>query len=136
MRNVWDLLLMPLVLLIGSPVVLIPKMTTHATIQPDLMETNSSSSSEHLNSNKESSPRFSLYDNNALGIKISCPADWKPSLKSSTNNFTFVEFHQNTTGNHQQPNPLTSFITLSVEGISDLNLTLDSLTKQNLALAN
>ena len=128
-----------LFLLFGSLVVLMPNMRTHAFIQPHIMETNSSSSSNHLNNNTTNS-KFSVYDNKDLGIKISYPSEWKPYLKRSSSNFTFIEFVQNMSnsiGNQQQHTPLSSFITLSIENISDVTTrTLDSLTKQNLALAN
>ena len=128
-----------LFLLFGSLVVLMPNMRTHAFIQPHIMETNSSSSSNHLNNNTTNS-KFSVYDNKDLGIKISYPSEWKPYLKRSSSNFTFIEFVQNMSnsiGHQQQHTPLSSFITLSIENISDVTTrTLDSLTKQNLALAN
>ena len=127
-----------LFLLFGSLVVLMPNMRTHAFIQPHIMETNSSSSSNHLNNNTTNS-KFSVYDNKDLGIKISYPSEWKPYLKRSSSNFTFIEFVQNMSNSigHQQHTPLSSFITLSIENISDVTTrTLDSLTKQNLALAN
>jgi hypothetical protein len=128
-----------LVLLVGSLVFLMPNMRTHAFIQPHIMETNSSSSSNHLNNNNTTNSKFSVYDNNDLGIKISYPSEWKASLKRSSSNFTFIEFVQNMSNSmgHQQHTPLSSFITLSIENISDVTTrTLDSLTKQNLALAN
>jgi eukaryotic-like serine/threonine-protein kinase len=128
-----------LVLLVGSLVFLMPNMRTHAFIQPHIMETNSSSSSNHLNNNNTTNSKFSVYDNNDLGIKISYPSEWKPSLKRSSSNFTFIEFVQNMSNSMgpQQHTPLSSFITLSIENISDVTTrTLDLLTKQNLALAN
>lgn len=129
-----------LFLLVGSLVILMPNMRTHAFIQPHIMETNSSSSSNHLNNNNTTYSKFSIYNNNDLGIKISYPSEWKPSLKRSSSNFTFIEFVQNMSnsiGHQQQHTPLSSFITLSIENISDVTTRmLDSLTKQNLALAN
>lgn len=131
-----------LFLLVGSLVILMPNMRTHAFIQPHIMETNSSSSSNHLNNNNNTTnSKFSVYDNNDLGVKISYPSDWQPSLKRSSSNFSFIEFVQNMTNSmgHQQQEhtPLSSFITLSIENISDVTIrTLDSLTKENLALAN
>ena len=129
-----------LFLLVGSLVILMPNMRTHAFIQPHITETNSSSSSNHLNNNNTTFSKFSIYNNNDLGIKISHPSEWKPSLKRSSSNFTFIEFVQNMSniiGHQQQHTPLSSFITLSIENISDVTTrTLDSLTKQNLAIAN
>ena len=129
-----------LFLFVGSLIILMPNMRTHAFIQPHIMETNSSSSSNHLNNNNTTNSKFSVYDNNDLGIKISYPSEWKPSLKSSSSNFTFIEFVQNMSnsmGHQQQHTPLSSFITLSIENLSDVTTrTLESLTKQNLALAN
>lgn len=130
-----------LFLLVGSLVILMPNMRTHAFIQPHITETNSSSSSNHLNNNNNTTfSKFSIYNNNDLGIKISHPSEWKPSLKRSSSNFTFIEFVQNMSniiGHQQQHTPLSSFITLSIENISDVTTrTLDSLTKQNLAIAN
>ena len=128
-----------LFLLVGTLVILMSNMRTHAFIQPHIMETNSSSSSNHLNNNNTTFSKFSIYNNNDLGIKISHPSEWKPSLKRSSSNFTFIEFVQNMSNStgHQQHTPLSSFITLSIENISDVTTpTLDSLTKQNLAIAN
>jgi eukaryotic-like serine/threonine-protein kinase len=128
-----------LFLLVGSLVILTPNMITHVFSQSHIMETNSSSSSNHLNNNNTTNSKFSVYDNDNLRIKISYPSEWNPTLKRSSSNFTFIEFVQNMSNStgHQQHTPLSSFITLSIENISDVTTrTLDSLTKQNLAIAN
>jgi eukaryotic-like serine/threonine-protein kinase len=126
-----------LLLLDGSLVVIIPNTTKQAFLQPHIMETNSSSSSDHLGSNTTSS-KFLVYDNNTLGIKISYPSGWTPSLQNESSSFMFLEFLQNMTGSPlHQHTPLASFVSLSITNTSDTKIqTMDSLTKQNLNLAN
>ena len=75
---------------------------------------------------------FSVYDNHSLGIKILYPSDWKP-FQTSTVNRTIIEFRQKVMSEHD---PLTSFMTVSVENLSGTIRTLDVLTKQNVDLAN
>ena len=75
---------------------------------------------------------FSVYNNPGLGIKILYPSDWKP-FQTSTVNRTIIEFRQKVMSEHD---PLTSFMTVSVENLSGTIRTLDVLTKQNVDLAN
>ena len=96
--------------------------------------------------------KFSMYDNPTIGIKFLYPFGWEPILKEASNNSTVIEIlFPNTTIGYNAGNfssghwhgPSTSFIVLSIEDVSSSNSAnsntkpaLDSLTKQNLDLAN
>ena len=96
--------------------------------------------------------KFSMYDNPTIGIKFLYPLGWEPMLNEASNNSTVIEilFPNTTIGNNagnfssgHWHGPSTSFIVLSIEDISssypansNTKAALDSLTKQNLDLAN
>ena len=96
--------------------------------------------------------KFSIYDNPDVGIKFLYPLGWEPVIKRGSDNSTIIEILfpnmtiDNNAGNFSsghQHGPSTSFIVLSIEEEAsnlsdDPNMTgaLNSLTKQNLALAN
>lgn len=96
--------------------------------------------------------KFSIYDNPDVGIKFLYPLGWEPVIKRGSGNSTIIEILfpnmtiDNNAGNFSsghQHGPSTSFIILSIEEEAtnlsdDLSMTgaLNSLTKQNLALAN
>ena len=96
--------------------------------------------------------KFSIYDNPDVGIKFLYPLGWEPVIKKGSDNSTLIEIlFPNMTSNNNRSNissghwhgPATSFIVLSIVDAAsnlsdDSNITaaLNSLTKQNLALAN
>jgi hypothetical protein len=95
--------------------------------------------------------KFSMFNEPDLGIKFLYPLGWEPMIMKGSNNSTIVEilFPNMTSGNNSGGlgrghlhGPVTSFIVLSIEDISselssyNTTLALNSLTKQNLALAN
>lgn len=97
--------------------------------------------------------RFSTYDNSSIGIKFLYPSGWMPIIRETSSNSTVIEIlfpnmaNSSTSGNFSGGHwhgPATSFITLSIvddssSASSRSNITeaaLDSLTKQNLVLAN
>ncbi|MDQ3838900.1 MAG: DUF1795 domain-containing protein [Thermoproteota archaeon] len=98
--------------------------------------------------------KFSHYDNPGIGIKFLYPSGWEPRLEKTSGNSTVLEiFFPNMTISSNRSNfssghwhgPETSFIILSIvdtspsSNLSSSNTTvaaLNSLTKQNLALAN
>lgn len=104
--------------------ILIPTATQPALSQPHTMEMSPNANI--------TTTEFSAYDNPGLGIKILYPSDWKP-FQTSTVNRTIIEFRQKVMSEHD---PLTSFMTVSVENLSGTIRTLDVLTKQNVDLAN
>jgi eukaryotic-like serine/threonine-protein kinase len=104
--------------------ILIPTATQPALSQPHTMEMSPNANI--------TTTEFSVYDNPGLGIKILYPSDWKP-FQTSTVNRTIIEFRQKVMSEHD---PLTSFMTVSVENLSGTIRTLDVLTKQNVDLAN
>lgn len=98
---------------------------------------------------------FSSYDNSSVGIKFLYPSGWKPIIRETSSNSTVIEILSpnitisNGSGNFSSGHwhgPATSFIVLSIADVSpsssssSANRTtadgLNSLTKQNLALAN
>ena len=107
--------------------ILIPTATQPALSQPHTMEMSPNAN------NNITTTEFSVYDNPGLGIKILYPSDWKPFQTSTTVNRTIIEFRQKVMSEHD---PLTSFMTVSVENMSGTIRTLDALTKQNVDLAN
>lgn len=127
-----------LLLLFASLAIIVSNVTEQEFLQPHSMETNSLSSADHTINNNLTNTKFSVYDNVDLGIKISAPSDWKHSLQSASGNLNVIDFFVNMTGSSgHQHTPLSSFVTLSIANISDsTTTTLDSLTKQNLDLAN
>jgi hypothetical protein len=97
--------------------------------------------------------KFSTYDNSSAGIRFLYPSGWAPIIRETSSNSTAVEiFFPNVTIGNSSGNtssghwhgPATSFIVLSIADVSpsfsSSNRTtataLNSLTKQNLALAN
>jgi hypothetical protein len=91
---------------------------------------------------------FAVYNNHSAGIKFLYPSGWEPILKKSSDSSMVIEIlfpniagSSNTSGVHWH-GPSTSFITLSITNISSPYnsslpiTTLNSLTKQNLDLAN
>ena len=104
--------------------IFIPTATQQALSQPHSMEMSPNANITMT--------EFSVYDNPGLGIKILYPSDWKP-FQTSTVNRTIIEFRQKVMSEHD---PLTSFMTISVENLSGTIRTLDVLTKQNVDLAN
>ena len=104
--------------------IFIPTATQPALSQPHSMEMSPNANI--------TTTEFSVYDNPGLGIKILYPSDWKP-FQTSTVNRTIIEFRQKVMSEHD---PLTSFMTVSVENLSGTIRTLDVLTKQNVDLAN
>ena len=104
--------------------IFIPTATQPALSQPHSMEMSPNANI--------TTTEFSVYDNPGLGIKILYPSDWKP-FQTSTVNRTIIEFRQKVMSEHD---PLTSFMTISVENLSGTIRTLDVLTKQNVDLAN
>jgi hypothetical protein len=99
--------------------------------------------------------KFSTYDNSSLGIKFLYPLGWKPIIRETSSNSTVFEILfpnvtiSNGSGNFTSGHwhgPATSFIVLSIadaspsSSSSSSNTTtaaaLNSLTRQNLALAN
>ena len=96
--------------------------------------------------------KFSIYYNPDVGIKFLYPLGWEPVIKRGSDNSTIIEilFPNMTIDNNagkfssgHRHGPSTSFIVLSIEEEAsnlsdDPNMTgaLNSLTKQNLALAN
>jgi hypothetical protein len=93
-----------------------------------------------------------MYSEPNIGIKFLYPLGWEPAIKKGSDNSTIVEilFPNITSGNNQSNlsrehwhGPATSFIVVSIVDAAsnlsdDSNITsaLNSLTKQNLALAN
>jgi PsbP-like protein len=94
--------------------------------------------------------KFSLYNNSDLGIKFLYPTGWEPIVNKMTDSSTVIEIlfpnsttnsNNNTINSGHWHGPSTSFITLSILNASSFSnsttpATLDSLTKQNLNLAN
>lgn len=92
--------------------------------------------------------KFALYNNSGLGIKFLYPTGWEPTVKKMSDSSTVIEIlfpnstksNNNTTNSGHWHGPSTSFITLSILDASSSSnsktTTLDSLTKQNLDLAN
>jgi len=92
--------------------------------------------------------KFAVYNNHSAGIKFLYPSGWEPILKKSSDSSMVIEIlfpnitgSSNTSGIHWH-GPSTSFITLSIANMSSHYnstspiTTLNSLTKQNLDLAN
>jgi hypothetical protein len=112
-------------------------------------------SSQHLNNSDATLTipatkiKYAVYNNHSTGIKFLYPSGWEPILKkSSDSNTAVIEIlfpnitgSSNTSGIHWH-GPSTSFITLSIVNTSSPYnstspiTTLNSLTKQNLNLAN
>jgi hypothetical protein len=116
---------MIIIFLLFNGVILIPTVV----IQPALSQPHTMEMSPHGN---KTMTKFSVYDNPSLGIKILYPSDWKP-FQTSTINRTIIEFRQKVMSEHD---PLSSFMSVSVENLSDTSKTLNILTKQNIDLAN
>jgi eukaryotic-like serine/threonine-protein kinase len=116
---------MIIIFLLFNGIILIPNVVT----QPVLSQLHTMEMSPHANI---TTTKFSVYYNPSLGIKILYPSDWKP-FQTSTVNRTIIEFRQKVMSEHD---PLTSFMSVSVENLSDTSKTLDIMTKQNIDLAN
>jgi eukaryotic-like serine/threonine-protein kinase len=114
-----------IIFLLFNGIIFIPT----AVIQPALSQPHTMEMSPPANITMT---KFSVYDNPSLGIKILYPSDWKP-FQTSTVNRTIIEFRQKVMSEHD---PLTSFMSVSVENLSDTSKTLDIMTKQNIDLAN
>ena len=114
-----------IIFLLFNGIILIPTVV----IQPALSQPHTMEVSPHANI---TTTKFSIYDNPSLGIKILYPSDWKP-FQTSTVNRTIIEFRQKVMSEH---GPLSSFMSVSVENLSDTSKTLDVMTKQNVDLAN
>jgi hypothetical protein len=106
-------------------IILVPTVIQPALSQPHTMEMSPQA-------NITTTTEFAVYDNPSLGIKILYPADWKP-FQTSTVNRTIIEFRQKVMNEHD---PLSSFMSVSVENLSGTVKTLDVLTKQNIDQAN
>jgi PsbP-like protein len=97
--------------------------------------------------------KFSTYDNSSIGVKFLYPSGWKPVIRETLSNSTVIEIlfpnittsssSGNFSGGHWH-GPATSFITMSIVNVSSsassrsntTEAALNSLTKQNLVLAN
>jgi PsbP len=94
--------------------------------------------------------KFSMFNEPDLGIKFLYPLGWEPVIKRGSGNSTLIEilFPNMTSSSNSSSldsghwhGPATSFIVLSIadsdSSLSNSNVTaLNSLTKQNLVLAN
>ena len=143
--------------IVSSSLVLLSDSNTDITLVDTKAEIDASSSSSINKSvDKPAIPatkiKFSMYNEPDLGIKFLYPLGWEPVIKKGSDNSTLIEIlFPNMTSNNNRSNissghwhgPATSFIVLSIVDAAsnlsdDSNITaaLNSLTKQNLALAN
>jgi hypothetical protein len=144
-----------IIAILSSPIILLSNNNTDITLVNTKAEMDTSSySSTSGNTTKDISAavpatkiKFSMYNEPDIGIKFLYPLGWEPVIKRGSDNSTIVEIllpnmtSSNISSGHWH-GPATSFIVLSIvdagsnSSNSDVIAALNSLTKQNLALAN
>jgi hypothetical protein len=128
-----------------------PKMYPSSSSSPSLSSSTSNKSVD-IPAIPATKIKFSMYSEPNIGIKFLYPLGWEPVIKKGSNNSTIVEIlFPNVTSGYSRSNissghwhgPATSFIVMSIADVasnlsdnSRITAALNSLTKQNLALAN
>jgi eukaryotic-like serine/threonine-protein kinase len=120
-----------LVVLATSLVVLLfPYFSGNVSAQSN-MSMNMSSSMNMSTTTNYTNTQFLTYKNPILGVEIKHPSEWK-AIEKHISNRTVVEFEPAITSEHQ---PLSPFVSVSIQPLSSQLTNLDSLTKGNLAIA-
>lgn len=149
------------IMILSSSIVLFSDDNTNITSIKNQAEVDASSSPSFSSSISNKSvdmpaipatkTKFSIYNKPDIGIQFLYPLGWEPVIKNGLDNSTIIEilFPNMTSGNDRSKissghwhGPATSFIVLSIvdassySSHSNVTAALNSLTEQNLALAN